>query len=314
MQRSRNMAAWMLLAVVATAVLGGCSSDSGTADAVGDSDDSGRAAREVTAAEPAPQGADSATGESTGGGGSSSSGGGFGGSDDGAVMDAIAQVPEVRANVIKTAEVSIEVPADSLDEAVRDGIAAAGRYGGFVLSTTMEDARRGSANVVVRVPAEHFERAMTELEGLGRVTSEVVTGRDVGQEFVDLDARIRNLEAQETVMLRLMERAQSVSDTIKVQRELQGIQLEIERLTGRLRYLKDQADMSTISLSFFEKGAAASDPPKVGMLHAAWNRAIDLALGVVAAIIVSTGVIVPLALILLAGYLVVRVVRPRFTP
>lgn len=313
MQRSRKIAAWMSMAVVATGLLGACADDSGDAAGVDTSVGAGRAAREAPAGAPVPASADSATGQSTGGG-STGSGAGFGGSDDAAVMDAIAQVPEVRTNVIKTADLSIEVAADSLDEAVRDGIAAAGRYGGFVLSTRMEDARRGSATVVVRVPAEHFERAMSELEGLGRVTSELVTGRDVGQEFVDLDARIRNLEAQETVMLRLMERSQSVSDTIKVQRELQGIQLEIERLTGRLRYLKDQADMSTISLSFFEKGAAPSDPPKVGMLHGAWNRAIDLALGVVAAIIVSTGVIVPLALILLAAYLVVRAVRPRFTP
>lgn len=316
MGRTRKAAAWMLMVIAVAGVLGGCAGgDDGDMAAVG-ADEAEGAGREPGARY------DAESGTTTGSGGSgaarSSMGGGSGGgdtvatSDDGSVMDAVAQVPEVRANVIKTAEVEIEVPADSLDDAVRDGIAAAGRYGGFVFSTTMEDARRGSAMVVVRVPAEHFERAMSELEGLGKVTREVVTGRDVGQEFVDLEARIRNLEAQETVMLRLMERSQSVSDSIKVQRQLQGIQLEIERLTGRLRYLKDQADMSTISLSFYEKGAVATSP-EVGMLHTAWNRAIDLALGVVAAIIVSTGVIVPLALILLAGYLIVRVVRPRFS-
>lgn len=308
---------------MAVMVLGACSSDTVEGDASGASTEDGPAQvanAEAPASEPhaapAPRAADYADDSASGGtnGGSTGMGGGdlVADTGGGSVMGAIAQVPEVRANVIKTADVTIEVPVDSVDDAVRDGIAAAGRYGGFVLSTTMEGSKRGSARVVVRVPAEHFEQAMTELEGLGKVTEEVVTGRDVGAEFVDLEARIRNLEAQETVMLRLMERSQSVSDTIKVQRELQGIQLEIERLTGRLRYLKDQADLSTISLSFYEKGAVTT-APKVGMLGRAWDRAIDLALGVVAAIIVSTGVLVPLTLIVFAAYLLLRLVRPKFS-
>lgn len=314
MGRIRTAIVWLVLCVVATGVLGACAGDDGdtaatvTGNEAAQEMPAGRAGGHRAAYRTSADSGSSGSGTATGGGTDSSLG--DGGST---VMGAVAEVPESRPNVIKTAEVSIEVPADSLDEAVRDGIAAAGRYGGFVLSTSMESSRRDSATVVVRVPAEHFERAMTELEGLGKVTNEIISGRDVGQEFVDLEARIRNLEAQETVMLRLMERAQSVSATIKVQRELQGIQLEIERLTGRLRYLKDQADMSTISLSFFEEGAVTSSP-KVGMLHRAWNQAIDLALGVVAAIIVGTGIVVPLGLILVAGYLLLRLIRPRFSP
>ena len=229
----------------------------------------------------------------------------------GGLAGTITEAPAVGPSVIKTADVRLEVDRDGLEDAVRDSIAAAGRFGGFVVSTSMQDDRSGSATVVVRVPADSFERALTELEDLGKVESELVSGRDVGQEFIDLSSRIRNLEAQEVVLLRLMDRSQSVLDTIRVQRELQPVQLEIERLTGRLRYLRDQTDMSTISVSLFETGAAATAPR--GTIAKAWVRAMDLALGMVSAAIVGTGVVVPVALLLVLGYLVFRAMRPRLS-
>ena len=232
--------------------------------------------------------------------------------EGGGVGTTITEAPAVGPSVIKTADVTVEVDRYSLADAVRGTISAAGRFGGFVFSTAMQDAKQGTATVIVRVPAENFERALAELEGLGKVESEVVSGRDVGQEFVDLEARIRNLESQEAVLLRLMERSQTVGDTIRVQRELQGVQLEIERLTGRVRYLREQTDMSTISMSFFESGVVPGDDVP-GMLEKAWERAVSLALGVVAALIVATGVLIPLMLLAAVAYLLFRALRPRFT-
>ena len=88
------------------------------------------------------------------------------------------------------------------------------------------------------------------------------------------------------------------------------MQLEIERLTGRLRYLNDQADMSTISVSFFESGAAPGKPT-LGVLQRAWERAVDVSLAVVSAVIVGTGFVVPIGLLLAVAYLVLRALRPR---
>jgi hypothetical protein len=160
----------------------------------------------------------------------------------------------------------------------------------------------------VRVPADGFGRTLAQLEDLGDVQQEHVSGRDVTQEFVDLQARLRNFTAQEAVLLRLMDRSVSVADTIRVQSHLQGVQLEIERLRGRIRFLEDQTDMSTITVNFEEAGAPA---PRTGTIEKAWERAVDAAFAVVSAVIVGAGFVVPIALMIGVAFLVAGWVRPR---
>ena len=317
MTTARRFGAAVLIFVVVAAILGACSGD--------DTSSVGGSAEAVT-----PPVMEEEQPESNGFGGSSDNEVAYGaartvrdadtmssqvaqvesGSVTGTATKVAVEPPGSGPDVIKTADVELELERDGLQNAVRDAIATAGRFGGFVLSTSTEGQGAGSGTVIIRVPAERFEAALSALEGLGKVESESVSGQDVSQEFVDLEARVRNLEAQETVLLRLMDRAQTITGTIRVQNELSGIQLEIERLTGRIRYLRDQADTSTISLHMFETGAVI-DKPKAGVLGKAFDRAMELALGVLSAIIVGTGLLIPLALIALVGYLVLRALRPR---
>lgn len=316
MARFQRVGAVSVLVLVVAGALGACANDEPSADGAGGTMEveadleampAGRArslqGHDAFAPAAAPQrGIAYAT--------TTDSDSGSGGS--GGVAGDLAQSPPVGPSVIKTATVDLEVARDGLQEATRDSISIAGRFGGFVLSTSTQEDRHSSASVTLRVPADSFERALAELEGLGDVKAEQISGEDVGQEFVDLEARVRNLESQEAVLLRLMDRSQSVSDTIRVQRELQGVQLEIERLTGRLGYLRDQADMGTINMSFVEVGAPAHKPPS-GVLAKAWAQAIDLALGVVAAVIVGTGFLIPVAVLALIAFLGLRAVRPRLS-
>jgi hypothetical protein len=210
--------------------------------------------------------------------------------------------------VIKTADVSVRVKSDGLDEVIGKSVSIAEAAGGFVVTTSVEDERRGFGSVTLRVPANGFRQTLARLRDLGDVEREQVSGRDVTQEFVDLQARLRNFAAQEAVLLRLMGRSQSVADTIRVQSHLQGVQLDIERLRGRLRFLEDQTAMSTITLDFAEAGAPA---PRTGTIEKAWERAVDAAFAVVSAVIVGAGFVVPIALMIGVGFLVVGWVRPR---
>jgi hypothetical protein len=301
----RRFSALLVAGVIVAAVVGACSGSDLSDSPAADSDVAGGRANEAAMPRTAAYGAADtaavvAQSEEAGSGGS---GGGVAGG---------LPAPEIGPKVIKTADVEIEVARDEIEAAVRDSISTAGRFGGFVISTSLESEGAGTATVVVRVPAESFERALTALEELGEVDGEHITGQDVGQQFVDLEARLRNLQAQETVLLRLMNESRSVSDTIRVQRELGGVQLEIERLTGRLNYLEDQTEMSTISISFVEVGAAPGEA-KLGMLQRAWERALDLSLKVVSAVIVGTGFIVPIGLLLAVAYLLLRALRPRLS-
>lgn len=311
MPKIQRLAAATILLLVVAGVVGACSNDSPSAagaDTGSSTTDAlsteGKLLADAPQAEPMYAGTAYDATTTNGGGGNHGSGGGLAGSLD--------QAPDIGPSVIKTAGVDIEIARDGLQDVTREAVAIAGRLGGFVLSTSTSDDRHASSTMVVRVPSQNFERALAQLEDLGNVKAEQISGEDVGQQFVDLEARLRHLDAQEAVMLRLMDRSATVTDTIRVQHELDGIQLDIERLTGRLRYLRDQTDMGTITASFVEVGAPAARPAS-GILAKAWERAKDLALGVVAAVIVGTGIIVPLAIIAALGFLVFRAVRPRLS-
>jgi Domain of unknown function (DUF4349) len=230
---------------------------------------------------------------------------------DRAIATAIQRLPSARPSVIKTASLEIAVGRDDLQGAIQEATAAAGRFGGFVLSTSTDEEGARSGTITLRVPAERFEAALADIESLGEVEDETVSGEDVSQQFVDLEARLRNWRTQEAVLLRLMGRADTIGQTIRVQSELQRVQLEIERITGRLRYLEDQTTLSTITASFVAKGVPAASKPST--IEVAARRAVELSLQFAAALIVSLGVIVPLALLTLLGVVVFRSVRPRLS-
>lgn len=238
-------------------------------------------------------------------------GGGSDGSGDLAERDPIALPSDQK--IIKTADISVEVGKEDVDDAVQDAIALAEQHGGFVLSTTVDQDDRSSATVAIRVPSQEFEAALGGLKDVGKLLSETVQGRDVSEEFIDLEARLRNLEGQEAVLLRLYDRAQTVADTIRIQREVQDVQLEIERHRGRLRFLEDRTSLSTIGIRFTEVGAVGpKKPTPTGALAKAWEQAKDLALGVVSGVIVATGFIVPVGLLMIIAFLLFRALRPRF--
>lgn len=272
-------------------------------------------------------GADQVARQDTAGGGSGGSRSAMAASEEGYTLDqsgasgaaamgasgnvvGAAALPGVGPSVIKTADISVEVDEGAFRDAVRDGIAIARRYGGFVLETDIQDQKLGLGSVVLRVPAENFEAALDDMHELGKLKSENISGRDVGQEFVDLEARLRNFQAQETVLLRLMRDSVSVQDTLRVQGHLQQVQLEIEQLRGRINFLRDQTELGTIMLSISEIGAA---PPKTGIISRAWERAIEAFLNVIAAIIMGAGFVLPLALMAGLVIFVFSRVRPKMS-
>jgi hypothetical protein len=287
MGRSRTLVVGML---VVGAALAACSSTDRSEMASGGSNDGGASA---------PRARDLADGFALGPG-DDSAGGGSLAVDDG--------LPAVGPAVIKTGDLTVRVGEDRLQGALSEAVDVARSHGGFVLSTEVEEDGDRSGTIVLRVPAESFEEAMADARALGEVVREQVSGEDVTQEFVDLDARLRNFEAQESVLLDLMAESATVADTLRVQRELQDVQLEIERLRGRLRYLRDQTDLSTITLRLRE-----SDPvvAGTGLLDKAWRRAVDTFNTIVSAIVVGLSVAIPISLFLVVLLLIVKLIRPR---
>lgn len=221
-------------------------------------------------------------------------------------------LPQMPSTVIKTGRLSIRLGHGDLGKAVDRANLVVARYGGFISSSNISSGRHESSTIVLRVPADRFDQAMTDLTGpgIGSVRSQQVSGEDVGQQFVDLSARARNLRAQSRALIRLMNQAVTVSDTIKIQNELFDIQGQIEELEGRLRYLHDQADMSTITMLLAQPAAAPHHPGHATAIGSALRRSWQRATDVVTAVIVGAGVVIPVALLALIALLAARWLLP----
>jgi hypothetical protein len=226
-------------------------------------------------------------------------------------------LPQMPSTVIKTGRLSIRLGRGDLGKAVDRANLVVARYGGFISASDISSGRHESSTIVLRVPADRFDRAMSDLSGpgIGSVRFQQVSGEDVGQQFVDLSARARNLRAQSRALIRLMNQAVTVSDTIKIQNELFDIQGQIEELDGRLRYLHDQADMSTITMLLAQPAAPPHHPGHATAIGSALRRSWQRATDVVTAVIVGAGVVIPVALLalvaLLAGRWLLPAVRRR---
>ncbi len=150
--------------------------------------------------------------------------------------------------IIKTASLALEVPdVAAAERALRQRVEA---LGGFVVSVqTYGTGAEQSSTVVLRVPVERFEALLSDIEGLARkVLRRSVSGEDVTEEYVDLESRLRNLEATNTRLLDLLARAQTVEEALKVNQALTDIQGQIEWTKGRMQYLEQSAAMSTITV------------------------------------------------------------------
>lgn len=151
--------------------------------------------------------------------------------------------------VVKTAELGVRTRDVRASLAKARDVSA--RFDGDVLSSRVYGGEGPvSADLVLAVPSEEFEAVLDELRGLGRqITTDAVRGQDVTEEFVDLGSRERNLLAAEESLLALYDRAESVDDTLEVQRELTVVRGQIEEVQGRMQYLEDRTATSRISLT-----------------------------------------------------------------
>jgi hypothetical protein len=226
-------------------------------------------------------------------------------------VDAPAPIPSA---VVKTATLDLRVRHGRFGDAMTAAANLAQRFGGYVSRQTSFGTRIHDGTIVMRAPARAFEAAREAVEKLGRPTNEVVSGRDVTRQLVNLDARLGNLESQQRALRRLMRRAVSVSDTIRVQGVLQGVELQIEEIQGELNYLHDRTSMSTISIAVHEAGTRPAPPQHASAIWKDGARAAHAAIAVVGAVIVGAGYVIPLAILALLAVLVGRLAAPWAAP
>lgn len=140
---------------------------------------------------------------------------------------------------------------------VREQVAV---YGGTISSEgAYDEDMRTSRHMVIRVPAANFDALVSALEKHAKkVVNKNISQRDVGEEFVDVEARLATKRELEARYRELLKQARNVQDMLSIERELANVRAEIESMTGRLRYLSDKAALSTLNLDFFQTYSPAS--------------------------------------------------------
>jgi hypothetical protein len=218
--------------------------------------------------------------------------------------------PPAVSRVIRTAELAIVIPRDAFDERFGEAVDVAEEQGGFVADST---SRGRSGSLTVRVSAANFDETLHALRELGTVEVESVHGKDVTADYIDLHANLRIARARREVLLGLMADAVSIEQTIRVQNALDETQLRIEQLQGQLRLLDDRTSLATIDLRLREQGVEPESQVEKASIPNAFERAAAGFVGVIAAIVIGLGYLIPILVLGLAAWFVVSRVRRRRT-
>lgn len=155
--------------------------------------------------------------------------------------------------IIKEGSLSIRVgDADTTVSEIRGVVEY---HGGTIFSVNLYENAQGvkSGTVVIKVPVEKFEAAIIGVkEKASLVLQETSSGRDVGEEYVDIQARLTNKQAEEKAFIEILSNADDTEDIIKITKELSRVRGEIEQMQARLRFLDSRTDMSTITIQLSE--------------------------------------------------------------
>jgi len=212
---------------------------------------------------------------------------------------------EVDQKIIKTGFLDLTV--DDVGETVSKLSALAVGKGGFVQESSVSEREDGThyGNVTVRVPSDQFETAVKDTKSYAvSVVTESSQGQDVTEQYTDLEAQLRNAQAQEAEYLKILAKATTVDEILQVQSYLSNVRYTIESLQGRIQYLKNQTTYSTISITLSEE-TSVHIPTKDFRFGATVREAgqaliaifQNLASAAVWIIIVGGGILIPLGLI-----------------
>lgn len=152
--------------------------------------------------------------------------------------------------------------------------------GGYVAtSSSKQQGENMVANLSVRVPSEGYQDALTRIQGTAdKVRDQKTTSQDVSEEYADLNAQLKNLEAAEAQYLEFLKRATTIDEVLKVQAQLTSVRGQIERIKGRVNFLDRRTDMATIDIAIYPpaiskiSGSDISNPLEAA--EAAWAASI----------------------------------------
>jgi len=163
-------------------------------------------------------------------------------------VDNIAPTDTTDRMVIKESTMSLMVK--DVTEAIKTIQAIAEKSGGYLINSHLSKPQEsGSGSISVRVPEVKLTDTLAELRKSGlRVVDEYISGNDVTDQYVDLEARLLTLNKTKAKFEQILDQAVQVQDLLNVQRELVNLQQQIDSVKGQQQYLSQSAKLSKVTV------------------------------------------------------------------
>ncbi len=216
--------------------------------------------------------------------------------------------------IIRTGTMSIE--NDSFDDTENKAKEITKNLGGYITNSTAQVNQSGKkqGTLTIRVQADKYDALLAELAKTGKVMNQNITGRDVTEEFVDAEARLKTQRELEARLLQLLaEKTANLTAVVEVEQKLSSVRENIEKTEGRMRMLKDQASFSTITLSIYEPAILnTSSGGFFYELERGFEKGLTGFTAVISGLITFIVALSPILAILgLIGYVVIRYIRKK---
>lgn len=190
---------------------------------------------------------------------------------------------DIERKIIKEGDISFET--SDIRATINLIAACLKKYEAYISSDNVYDYKdKVEHRVTVRVPSENFELLLDEISSsVKKIDSKNINALDVTEEFIDIEARVKTKKELEDRYKSLLNKAHTVEDILKIEKEIGQLRVEIESIEGRLKYLKDKVSYSTLSIQFYEKESISFGfLSKVGnALKNGWSHLLWFLIGLV---------------------------------
>lgn len=217
--------------------------------------------------------------------------------------------------IIRSGTMQTEIDNFAESEAKVKQIVA--NFNGYVTNSTsqLNTSGKRQGSITIRVSSDKFDGMLSELSKIGKVMNQNISGKDVTEEYMDAEARLKTQRELESRLLQLLsEKTANLTSVVEVEQKLASVRENIEKTEGRMRYLKDQSAYSTLTLSLYEP-AILNTSSGGGFFYEIGQgvkRGLNGFTSVISGIITVVIALSPILAILgLAIYITIRIIRKR---
>jgi len=149
----------------------------------------------------------------------------------------------------------LEFETKSLLSTRNNILEAVNTYNAYISSDQEFKSTGKVSNILaIRIPAMYFDDFLNSAtEGVERFDVKNINVKDVTEEYLDVEARVKTKKALEERYVSLLEKASNITEILEIEKQIGELRTEIESIEGRLNFLQNQVSYSTLTITFYKK-------------------------------------------------------------